>query len=230
MALATRTISGNNSGLLSRKPKVVVMHSTRSGIASKTDAQELTSTINWFTNPAGSSAHWILSKTERVRCVADNLLAWHSGYLNGKAWGIEFTQPTIDRTFGAGHYANAALIGRHYVKLGVKPVWLNYWDGNLTQSGFVDHEDTVQGQASGKSDMGYRFDRARFIASLEDDMGMTDAEKAAFKALTAEVVALKKREDVRWGHVRSGLGRIRAGLLAASAGVKHGWTGTTKRS
>ncbi len=184
MALATRTIEGNNSGLLLRVPKVVVMHSTRSGIASKTDASELTSTINWFLNPAGASAHWIISKVERVRAVADTLRAWHSAWLNGLSWGIEFTQPTIDRTFGAGHYANAALIGRHYVSLGVKPVWLDDWDGNLSASGFVDHEDTIQGRASGKSDMGYRFDRPRFIASLEDDMPTTkEIVDATVKAL-----------------------------------------------
>lgn len=191
MALATKQINGNNSGPLSRVPKIVIMHSTRSGIASKTDASELLSTINWFQNPAGASSHWIISKVERVRAVADTLLAWHSGYLNGKAWGIEFTQPTIDRTFDAGHYANAALIGQHYVKLGVKPVWLDSWDGNLTQSGFVMHEDTAQGRASGKSDMGYRFDRARFIASLEDSM--TDAEKVEFAALKAKVVQQEKK-------------------------------------
>lgn len=183
MALATRTIAGNNSGLLPRRPKIVVMHSTRSGRVSFTDVQELGATINWFLNPAGTSAHWIISKLERIRAVADALIAWHATLLNAKSWAIEFTQPTIDRTFGKGHYDNAALIGRHYVKLGVKPVWLGDWDGNLTQSGFVDHEDTVQGRASGKSDIGHRFDRPRFIASLEVDMPLNTADKTWLKAM-----------------------------------------------
>ena len=203
MTLATRTIDGNNSGPLSHIPKIAVMHSTRSGRTSFTDVQELAATLSWFVNPNGASSHFVVSKTERVRVVADNLLAWHSGSLNGRAWGIEFTQPTIDRSFGAGHYANAALVGRHYVKLGVAPTWLSYWDGNLSESGFIDHQDTVQGRASGKSDMGPKFDRARFIASLEEGMPLNTADKtwlkatvdAAVKPVTADVAALKKSHE-----------------------------------
>jgi hypothetical protein len=178
MTLATRTINGNDSGFYLRRPKVVVMHATRSTIATKTDAEELASTLNWFTNPNGASAQWVLSGTERVRVVADTLIAWHSAYLNGRSWGIEFTQPTIDRPFRDGHYANAALVGRHYVVLGVAPVWLPYWDGN-DASGFVAHQDTKQGREAGKTDPGPQFDRVRFIASLEDDM--TDEQMAELK-------------------------------------------------
>jgi N-acetyl-anhydromuramyl-L-alanine amidase AmpD len=173
--IATQQIGGNNSGPFLRKPKIVVMHSTRSTIATKTDAEELQSTLNWFVNPNGASSHWVLSELERVRVVSDALIAWHSTYLNGRSWGIEMTQPTIDRPFTDGHYANAALIGKHYVSLGVAPVWLGYWDGGEA-SGFVAHEDTKQGRESGKSDPGPKFDTARFISSLnsepieEDDM------------------------------------------------------------
>jgi hypothetical protein len=169
MALATKQITGNNSGPYLRRPKIVVMHATRSGIASKTDAQELSSTLNWFTNPDGASSHWVISEKERVRVVTDDLIAWHSAYLNARSWGIELTQPTIDRPFRDGHYANAALVGQHYVALGVAPVWLPYWDGG-DASGFVAHQDTQQGLWLGKSDPGPEFDRVRFISSLEDEM------------------------------------------------------------
>ncbi len=172
MTLATRRISGNNSGLYLRPPKVVVVHSTRSGRADFSDAQELAVTLAWFTNPNGASAQWVLSETERVRVVEDALIAWHSAYLNGRSWGIEMTQPTIDRPYRDGHYDNAALLGRHYVSLGVAPVWLPFWNGD-DASGFVAHQDTVQGRESGKTDPGL-FDRVRFIASLEDKM--TDEE------------------------------------------------------
>ncbi len=173
MTLATRTINGNNSGPYLRRPRIVVMHATRSGIATKTDAEELSSTLNWFINPNGASAQWVLSELERVRVVADDLVAWHSAYLNDRSWGVELAQPTIGRPFSDGHYANAALIGKHYVALGVTPVWLNYWDGG-DASGFVHHADTKQGRESGKTDIGPEFDTSRFIDSLED--GMTDAE------------------------------------------------------
>lgn len=164
--IATQQIAGNDSGPFLRTPKIVVMHATRSG-QDWTDAEELGATLNWFVNPNGASSHWVLSELERVRVVQDILIAWHSTYLNGRAWGIEMTQPTIDRDFTDGHYANAALIGQNYVSLGVAPVWLDYWDGG-DGSGFVAHEDTKQGRESGKSDPGPKFDRARFISSLED--------------------------------------------------------------
>lgn len=166
MALATRTIEGNNGGPLRPRPKIVIMHATRSTIATKTDAEELLSTIYHFTGPSGASSHFILSEIERVRVVSDDLMAGHATYLNDDSWAVEMTQPTIDRPFTDGHYENAALVGRHYVSLGVDPVWLPYWDGNRYESGFVAHEDTIQGREVGKTDPGPQFDRERFTSSL----------------------------------------------------------------
>ena len=184
MTIATRYIHGNNSGPYLRRPKVVVMHSTRSTIASKTDAQELESTLNWFTNPNGASSHWVLSELERVRVVTDDLIAWHSSYFNPLSWGVELTQPTIDRPFTDGHYDNASLVGQRYVKLGVAPVWLSYWDGDLDTSGFVAHQDTKQGRESGKSDPGPEFDSARFIAGLEETVTQSEFNKMYEKAVS----------------------------------------------
>ena len=174
MTLATRTVNGNNSGAYLRRPKIVVMHATRSG-RDWTDAEELESTLNWFVNPDGASSHWVLSELERVRVVADTLIAWASAYLNSRSWQIELTQPTANRPFRDGHYDNAALVGRHYVALGVAPVWLPYWDGN-DASGFVSHEDTIQGRQLGKTDVGAKFDKVRFISSLEDSMDKAEVE------------------------------------------------------
>jgi hypothetical protein len=182
--IATQQIAGNDSGPFLRQPEIVVMHATRSTIATKTDAEELQSTLNWFVNPEGASSHWVLSELERVRVVQDSLIAWHSAWLNGRSWSIEMTQPTIDRDFTDGHYANAALIGQNYVKLGVTPVWLDYWDGE-DGSGFVDHEDTKQGREAGKTDIGPKFDRARFISSLEDGMDEATVQKIVGKAIEA---------------------------------------------
>ncbi len=193
MTLATRSVQGNNSGYYLRRPKIVVMHSTRSGRADFTDAQELAATLSWFTNPDGASSHWVLSELERVRVVADTLIAWASAYLNSRSWQIEITQPTRDRPFRDGHYSNAALVGRHYVALGVAPVWLPYWDGNLIESGFVDHQDTIQGRESGKSDIGPKFDRPRFIASLEDEMTQDEFNKMLRKGL--KTIKVKAHTD-----------------------------------
>lgn len=201
MTLATRTVNGNNSGSYLRRPKIVVIHSTRSGQVQFTDTEELGATLNWFVNPDGASAQWVLSETERVRVVLDSLIAWHSTYLNSRSWGIELTQPTIDRPYRDGHYANAALIGRHYVALGVAPRWLDYWDGDVSATGFVSHQDTIQGRESGKSDPG-PFDRARFIASLED--GMTNAElEAAIKKLRSDATNADAKLRVDLAKLRS---------------------------
>ena len=204
MALATRTINGNNSGPYLRRPKIVVVHATRSTIASKTDAEELMSTLNWFVNPDGASSHWVLSELERARVVRDDLIAWHSAYLNGRSWGIELTQPTIDRPFTNGHYDNLALVGKRYVSLGVAPVWLDYWDGDLEASGFVAHQNTKQGRESGKTDPGPEFDHVRFINELEDDMPTVEEIVAALEP----VIEAKVKEAVDKAFVANG-GKIR---------------------
>jgi N-acetyl-anhydromuramyl-L-alanine amidase AmpD len=221
--IATRTVQGTNSGPYLRHPKIVVMHSTRSGLAEFTDAQELGATINWFTNPDGASSHWVISETERARVVTDDLIAWHSTYLNSRAWGIELTQPTIDRPYRDGHYANVALVGWRYIKLGVAPKWLDYWDGDVSVSGFVAHEDTVQGRESGKSDPGPQFDRVRFIASLEDDM--LSAEDKEF--ILAQTKFLETRQndhgvvrDLQHAEVMAKLNALQVGGVDVAALAK----------
>ncbi len=215
--LATQQIAGNNSGPFLRQPKIVVMHATRSTIATKTDAEELQSTLNWFVNPDGASSHWVLSELERVRVVKDSLIAWHSAYLNGRSWGIEMTQPTIDRPFTDGHYANAALIGQNYVSLGVAPVWLPYWDGG-EGSGFVAHEDTIQGRQAGKSDPGPKFDRVRFIASLEGEMLTSEDELKVQEIAKGEAeFEVRRNRDNQAGFNEAQMNLIRQ-MIGAQAG------------
>ena len=233
MTLATKTVKGNNSGPYLRRPKIVVMHSTRSGL-DWTDVRELGATLNWFVNPDGASAQWVLSEEERVRVVTDDLIAWHSAYLNSRSWGIELTQPTIDRAYRDGHYANAALVGQHYVSLGVAPVWLDYWDGDVSASGFVAHQDTVQGREAGKSDPGPEFDRVRFISSLEAHMLDFDNDMATFQKMLANALSETKVQAVDDDGGKAGtrhplslyLYRIRQNeqhrLNEAAAGVAHG--------
>jgi hypothetical protein len=77
--------------------------------------------------------------------------------------------------------------------LGVAPVWLSFWDGDVTASGFVHHADTIQGRESGKTDIGPKFDRVRFISSLEDDMNDEEFERRTLKVL--QTVGLKQMDD-----------------------------------
>jgi hypothetical protein len=194
--IATRTVQGNNSGPYLRHPKIVVMHSTRSGLAEFTDAQELGATINWFTNPDGASSHWVISETERARVVTDDLIAWHSTYLNSRAWGIELTQPTIDRPYRDGHYANVALVGWRYIKLGVAPKWLDYWDGDVS---------------------------VRFIASLEDDM--LSAEDKEFILAQTKFLETRQNDhgvvrDLQHAEVMAKLNALQVGGVDVAALAK----------
>lgn len=156
-----------NRDELATFPRAVMIHSTRSTREDFTDEQELGSTINTFKSSAsGVSAHWIVSAKERVRVVRDRDKAWHAGFHNRSAMGIEVTQPTADRPYQDGHYRNLVLVCADYVEMGTPIVFLpNFTNGAL---GFTGHEDSLQGRGQGKSDPGEQFDWIRFLNELRN--------------------------------------------------------------
>src|SRR3990167_4495700 len=152
-----------SSGWLYGQPNKVVIHSTRSGqTANWNHDKEMGATINWFlgTNSSASS-NLIISPTEIVRMVPDELPSWHAKEHSWQAWGIEITQPTRDTPIEPGHYDLLAQALRHYQSLGVEPVWLPSLAWGDTASGWIQHLETAQGLRDGKSDIGYQLDKAR---------------------------------------------------------------------
>lgn len=153
----------------SEPPKVVIIHSTRSG-QQWSDEEELQSALNWFTSPTSQvSAHWVISETERVRVVLDENAAWHASEHNLRAYGIELTQPTRGHAYQDGHYNNLVMVARHYLELGVLPIHLLGYFNEGEISGFVAHENTGHGQRVVKSDPGAEFDWDRFLNMLNED-------------------------------------------------------------
>ena len=188
--LATRTFTSPNhySCWTRGAPRAVVIHSTRSTIATKTDAQELQATINWFMSVnSQASAHWVVSELERVRMVEDKYPAWHAVEHSWEAYGIEITQPTKDRPYKEGHYQNLVKVCIPYVLAGIPIVHLSTFLYGDAQRGFVGHEETQQGRRDGKSDPGPQFDWAKFIGMLETELGMTPEQLALLMTLKEAV-------------------------------------------
>jgi len=184
--LATRTILSPNhyKGWTEGPPRAVIIHSTRSTVASKTDVQELQSTINWFmTVNSQASSHWVVSELERVRIVEDKYPAWHAVEHSWEAYGIEITQPTSDRPYKEGHYQNLVKVCLPYVQAGIPVIHLPSFNYGDTQRGFVGHEETQQGRRDGKSDPGSQFDWTKFISMLTMEADMTPEQLQLLMAL-----------------------------------------------
>lgn len=149
-------------------PKAVEIHATRGSNFRLTDQEETQATINWFMREGNPSSHWIINGSgKKIRIVSDENRAWHSGIHNGSAWGIELTQPTIDRPFTDKHYEGLVEVVGPYIERGVPIVRVPgvFQNGD---KGFTGHEDTAQGRSVGKTDPGPEFDWPRFIQMLED--------------------------------------------------------------
>ncbi len=153
------------------KPKAVVVHATRGGQPNRQSIAghrlETTSTINWFLSGASqASTNLIVSPVEIVRMVSDEDYAWHAWEHSSRTYSIELTQSLPTDPFLDGHYELLARAGRHYVSLGVPPVYLPHYSNGM--EGFTGHEDSEQGVRDGKSDPGDQFDWDRFIAMIQE--------------------------------------------------------------
>lgn len=208
MSLATRTIYSPNyyrQGWIYGPPKVVFIHSTRSGIEGHPHEKELAATIGHFCNPnSQASAQWVLSPTERVRMVGDDKPSWCTGFHNFEGYNIELTQPTLRTPYQPGHYRNLAIVCAPYVRQGIPIVWLDYWAYAQDQPrGFVGHEDTQQGRSVGKSDPGPMFNVGEFFRELrlqvepeqEDDMDEATVRRLAREETVPHLEVLRAMVD-----------------------------------
>lgn len=138
----------------------VVIHSTRSGISMF--PPEFQATLNWFKNPESKvSSHWVIARDGRkCRVLGDDNRAWHAGRtINNSHWGIELEQGHERDGFTPEQIAALVDVCAGYVSdYGVAPV--------RALSGFVGHQDTPQGVATGKSDPGALFPWDFFIEAL----------------------------------------------------------------
>lgn len=143
---------------------VVVIHSTRSGISM--NPSEFKGTLNWFANPASEvSSHWVISREGvKARVVADSEQAWHAGEHND-CLSVEFEQGVESDGFTDIQLAAGVLVCAAYCKdFGVPARHIT----DITQDGFIGHEETPQGKRTGKSDPGNLFPWDAFIAHLQE--------------------------------------------------------------
>ena len=138
----------------------VVIHATRSG--KSMNPSELTGTLNWFQNPASQvSSHWVIGRAgQKVRVIPDDRRAWHAGTHNATHWGIELEQGVQTDGFTAPQIASLIEVCRDYVAMGVP--------ARHAFDGFIGHDETTQGRASGKSDPGYLFNWSGLIAGISN--------------------------------------------------------------
>ena len=122
---------------------------------------ELEGTLNWFKNPvARVSSHWVIGRNgEKVRVIDDDKQAWHAGQHNATHWGIELEQGVESDGFTPEQMAALVAVCKGY---GV-PVTHDF-------NGFIGHQETPQGRASGKSDPGSLFNWDGFINELRQDV------------------------------------------------------------
>ena len=143
--------------------KKVVVHATRSGVSM--NPSEFEGTLNWFSMPVSQvSAHGLIGRDGRIaRIVPDSQTAWHAGQHNAEAWGWELEQGVESDGFTLKQMESWAVVARYYVDVfGVAPQHIT----DISESGFIGHEETPQGIAVGKSDPGSGFMWQAFIAEL----------------------------------------------------------------
>lgn len=153
--------SPNHDGPRGRTTGIVV-HSTRGGSGSL--ETELDGTVGWENRPNGDSCHAVVSPTRTAYPVRDDLIAWHCRARNAYTLGIEFCQPKIGDSIPASEVRRGAQVcARWCLKYQIPPAW------NLDH-GFAQHQDTPEGHADGKTDIGAGFDGNLFMRNVIEEI------------------------------------------------------------
>jgi N-acetylmuramoyl-L-alanine amidase len=132
----------------------VILHSTRGG--AKTSELEFKATLNWFASTASQvSAHAVIAADGTIANVVNpDLIAWHAGIHNATWLGVELTQS----------WPGDIITDEQYESL---RWWLQQMSARyrfpLDAEHLIQHKDTVQGRAAGKSDIGAPFDLSRVL-------------------------------------------------------------------
>ena len=180
-------------------PTLIVLHSTRSGIAGHPDDQELRSTLNWF-HRGVAGAHAVVSELGNIYWIVPlDWRAWGATYLNRWTLHIEMTQPTADTPYTEGHYQGCAQAIRVMVE--AYPNIPLAHVGTEVETGIIGHEETRQGRLAGKSDPGGMWDWGKLMGMLEDDMDTAEIERA-LGVIWGYAEVLEKPPGMTWRRAR----------------------------
>ncbi len=135
----------------------IVLHSTRGSAPDL--IREFTATLRWFADPRSqASAHVVIAHDGTLAEVVDpDLVAWHAGWLNAEWLGVELVQPRPGDPISDEQYRSLAWWCREMAR--------RYGFG-LSRETLVEHKDTPQGRAAGKSDIGPPFSVERLLELL----------------------------------------------------------------
>ena len=213
----------HGSGWPHGRPRAVMIHATRGGQLLRTSIAghrlETTSTINWFkSEESQASSNLIVSPVEIVRMVSDEDYAWHAKEHSDWAYSIEMTQSLPTDPFLDGHYELLARASRHYVSLGVPPVYLPHYSNGM--EGFTGHEDSEQGVRDGKSDPGSMFDWDRFIAMIQEPVEEDDMKPQLIREASSPYVFIL--DGVWYSYLRRLEDASELGIPTAIKVVKDG--------
>lgn len=153
--------------------RTVIIHGTRSG--KSMNPSEFIGTLNYMEQKYTTSSQWVISrKGEKARVVPNNKQAHHAGVDNDNTWGVELEQGAEQDGFTQLELNALVEVCRdeYMADYDVPPVRVL----SSSAPGFVGHQDTQQGRASGKSDPGVLFPWEWFINELkkQPDQGGSD--------------------------------------------------------
>jgi hypothetical protein len=213
-------------------PRIIAIHSTRSGQRNFDMATEFQATVNWFESTQnqakdkngnllgyGACASNIIGGDGRLGIVLpdDRRPTWGMGFgAPGAAttWPVDYyaisyevCQPTGDTPFTDAQYNRLAFeCWRRHVLYGIPMVFLPYLTQteNPVPAGITRHDNCANGAYYGKTDPGALFDEAKLLARIDYWRRQEDD-------MSDE--DWKKR---RWS---SGLLRKAAGFLETAAGL-----------
>lgn len=139
----------------------VILHSTRSGRAGA--ALEYERTTRYMLQPDTVSSHRVIGVLEgqNAQMVEDDLTAWHAASDNREWLGIEFAQPTPSDDYTEWQIGTGVAVVVDWCRrYGIVP----------SERTIRRHQDTAQGKAAGKSDVGERFPYRQFIERVKAQM------------------------------------------------------------
>ena len=136
---------------------MIIIHSTRGG---QVEGVEMQATINWFLNPdSEASSHIVIGKDGRtIRFVNDEDQCWAAGELNAFSLQVELEQPDNETEFTRVQIDNLVTVVQE---------WMAKYSIPITS--VLGHDQTSQGIAQGKTDVGKMFDWIWFRERISDD-------------------------------------------------------------
>lgn len=143
----------------------VLLHATRSGHPH--NPTEGSGTLAYVLTPGTTSYNDLVLEDGTLVHLTDQA-AWHAEELNYAWWSIAVAQGTVDDPLtDAQHRTLRWRVQERCEHFEIPRRWLDWLGGPKAARGVTEHQLTAQGQRWGKSDIGYRLNRAYVLGLSE---------------------------------------------------------------